>query len=634
MVAARAAALAVVTGAGISGADPAGLPLGNQLRNDVLRGCHAAARRVAGHLVSDADLDELLRSSWKLEVVIGRIAGTVGDIAIDCLRALDLVLPNEAHMLAAVHLAHGGLHVTLNFDEGIELAHDLLIGMRPLPSDTPAALVAALPAWRALLPSAPARCRVVASEQEFLAWRQDGCPPALLKVHGSLRTTSAGLQLVDPVVVDELELAQLSPPRRAALAAVARTSRVLVTGYAGEDIDVYAPLLDELDATAFSWVSVGFRVGSPVPGDVTARFGQLHQGVPDGLATTALRAHLGLSAEYPPWPELPVQGPGYSTRLASWAARLHVSTRPEDLAEAYAWMLADAGDYARAYRLLRYLVDEAPSRSGHQLAGRPRLRLLSRLADVEYDRNAPGDKPRARQRWLRVALAPAAGLPLRGYALLRLGETYRQVAFRGPVLLRPLALAAAAAAPTLALVVSGRGSRGAVTAARAYSALVGLGLRMLEVAPGVEYRWPRGGLILIARIVTGWGEQALRLGPGGNRQAFVLQQHAEINLLAAIYRGKPPTPHLVQKLSLLRDSYRNGGDLRGVANTTAALALAEVAAGNHRQAEQLLLDAEQAYADARPGQPPDPSGIALVTRRRHLLQRLAGASTRPARRSS
>jgi hypothetical protein len=56
-------------------------------------------------------------------------------------------------------------------------------------------------------------------------------------------------------------------------------------------------------------------------------------------------------------------------------------------------------------------------------------------------------------------------------------------------MLRPLALAAAAAGPTLALIVTGRGQRDAVTAVHAYSALVGVGLRILEVAPGVEHPW-------------------------------------------------------------------------------------------------------------------------------------------------
>jgi hypothetical protein len=580
--------------------------------------------RVADHLVTDADLDELLRSSWKLEVVVGRVAATVGDVAVDCLQALDLVLPNEAHLLAALHLAHGGLHVTLNFDEGTELAHGLLTGLRSQPSGTPAELVAALPAWQALLPTRPASCRVVVTEDEFLAWQQDGCPPALLKLHGSLRTTSTGVQLVAPVVIDELELAQLSSPRRAALAVLARTGRVLVTGYAGEDLDVYALLLDQLDSTDFTWASVGFRADSPVPGDVTARGGHLHEGVPGGLATTALRAHLGLPAGDPPWPEASAPGPDYATRLASWVARLQASTRPEDLTEAYAWMLADAGEYPRAYRLLRFLVDQAAGHDGRHAGRRAPLRLLNRLADVEYDRNAPGDKPRARQRWLRMALSPAAGVTLRGYAWLRVGETYRQAAFRGPVLFRPLALVAAAAGPALALIVTRRGRRDAASAARAYSALVGLGQRMLEVAPGVRYRWPLTTLVRLAAVVAGWGEQALRLGPGGNRQAFVRQQYAEVNLLAAIYRRQPPAPQIAQQLELLRDSYRNGGDLRGVANTTAALALAAFAAGDRRQAEQLLLDAEHAYADARPRQPPDPSGMALVARRRNLLRRLEG----------
>ncbi len=37
-------------------------------------------------------------------------------------------MPNEAQMLAALHLVLGGTHVTLNFDIGIELAYELLTG--------------------------------------------------------------------------------------------------------------------------------------------------------------------------------------------------------------------------------------------------------------------------------------------------------------------------------------------------------------------------------------------------------------------------------------------------------------------------------------------------------------------------
>jgi hypothetical protein len=633
-VAAASATFSIFSGAGISGSLPAGLPLGNRLRNDVLHLCHAAAQQVAGHLVAAADLDELLGSAWKLEVVIGRVRGTIGDAALDCLRALDLVLPNEAHLLAAVHLAHGGLHVSLNFDEGIELACDLLAGARPLPPGTAAELVAALPAWRALVPagSFPAAGVVtLASEDEFRAWDRDGRPAALLKLHGSLRTTPAGVRLVDPVVVDELELAQLSPPRRAALAALAQRRRVLVTGYAGEDIDVHAPLLDALAATAtrFTWSTVSMRPGSPVPGDVTARGGQLRLGRPGGLATMALRDRLGLPATEPPWPELPAPGPSYADRFAAWAARLRATSRPEDLAEAYAWMLADAGQYDRAYRLLRALASTRrhAGRPGGGRRGTPRLR--NRLADVEYDRNAPGDKPRARRRWLGVALTPHAGTSLRGYALVRIGETYRQAAFRGPLLLRPPALAAAALGPAVALMVSRWGRRDVIVAARAYSALAHLGLQVLEAAPSLWRRWAQPAASWLAGIAASWCARALLLGPGGNRQAFVSQQQAELTLLGAIYRRQPPPPTTALDLAGLRESYRNGGDLRGVANTTAALAVAALAAGDWQQAEQLLVAAEQAYAASRPGQAPDPAGVALVARRRRILRHLARHPTQP-----
>jgi hypothetical protein len=64
--------------------------------------------------------------------------GTLGEDALQCLLALRVEVPNEAHLLAALHLIRGGMHVTLNFDVGIELAYELLTGR--------AALLAAAPA--------------------------------------------------------------------------------------------------------------------------------------------------------------------------------------------------------------------------------------------------------------------------------------------------------------------------------------------------------------------------------------------------------------------------------------------------------------------------------------------------------
>jgi len=103
----------------------------------VLRVIHAAASQVASTDVSDRALAELVDSQRKPEVVLGRLWGTVGEDMLRCPLALRLNMPNEAHLLAALHLARGGMHVTLNFDVGIKLAHNLLTGRAELPPEAP-----------------------------------------------------------------------------------------------------------------------------------------------------------------------------------------------------------------------------------------------------------------------------------------------------------------------------------------------------------------------------------------------------------------------------------------------------------------------------------------------------------------
>src|SRR4051794_15457555 len=128
---------AAFTGAGISTAAPASLPAGNELRDRLLALMHEQAQRLAPDLTDAAQLAAFTASSRKLEVALGRLWGILGDDALDCLLCLHVAVPNEAHLLAALHLARGGLHVTVNFDRGIELAGDLLAGRAELPPDAP-----------------------------------------------------------------------------------------------------------------------------------------------------------------------------------------------------------------------------------------------------------------------------------------------------------------------------------------------------------------------------------------------------------------------------------------------------------------------------------------------------------------
>ena len=93
---------AVFSGAGISGEAPASLPRGFGLRDDLLQLMHTLAKESLGSLVTDEQLTELVASTRKLEVVLARLSGTAGIHAAECLLALQVEVPNEAHMLAAL----------------------------------------------------------------------------------------------------------------------------------------------------------------------------------------------------------------------------------------------------------------------------------------------------------------------------------------------------------------------------------------------------------------------------------------------------------------------------------------------------------------------------------------------------
>ena len=239
----RARRVVVFTGAGISGDAPSSLPRGFGLRDCLVEAMYAAAVRspAAAHLLTPAHREELLKSGRKLEVVLGRLWGTIGDDALGCLLSLAVDLPNRAHLLAALHLASGGTHLTMNLDVAIEVAYDLVTGRRQLPPNAPAVFYDALEEWRRLAPPGAAPLRVVAAREEFDAWAADGSPPALLKLHGSLSRDQTGL--IDVVVVDVEELGQLPPGRAAALARVAEADELVVTGYSGGDPDVHTPLI-------------------------------------------------------------------------------------------------------------------------------------------------------------------------------------------------------------------------------------------------------------------------------------------------------------------------------------------------------------------------------------------------------
>jgi hypothetical protein len=350
---------AVFSGAGISGEAPASLPRGFRLRDDLLRLMHAEARSSLETAVTDEQLAELLASGRKLEVVLARLSGATGAEAADCLLSLQLRVPNEAHLLAALHLAHGGIHVTLNFDVGIEVAYELLTGR--VASPLPKPYEAALAYWQTLAPSHAPGLRVVASHAEFDDWLAAGMPPALLKVHGSLSHDQK--HLVDVVVLDIDELGQLTRARRAAVDSLSSAKRLLVTGYSGADPDVYEPLLSAMQAPLSTWCCYSLPPRSPVPEDLRSRQIALLTGAPAGLAVTALRDLLDLPGA-PLWPQQQLAGPGYQERFDQWAHMVRARHCSAKLAIAWAWLLADGGDLDTAERMLGELAGREPTDTG------------------------------------------------------------------------------------------------------------------------------------------------------------------------------------------------------------------------------------------------------------------------------
>ncbi|TNH24943.1 hypothetical protein FHG89_23960 [Micromonospora orduensis] len=599
---------AVFTGAGISGDDPAALPRGFGLRDDVLATMHEAARRRLAGLVTDAQLEAVRAEAYKLEVVLGRLWGTVGPDALDCVFALRVSVPNEAHMLAGLHLLRGGTHVTVNFDVGIELAYDLICGRADLPADAPRDYHDALPAWRALAPSDPPALLSVSSHEEFAAWLRAGRPPALLKVHGGLDRQQS--TLADVVVVDIEELAQLTAERAAAVEGLGFADRLLITGYSGGDPDVYGPLLAAGARTSTTWCCLSLPAASTVPADARRHGIDLVQGVPDGLAVTALRGLLG-GVPPPVWPSVRLAGDGYRVRFARWRRRLRAAHPDELVAQSWAWLIADIGDLDAAEAMLSALPEDAPG-----------ARL--RHAEILYNRARGDDRVRA-GRMFRAVAAGAADAATRLHCLLRLGDIARGRAARDARGVRIVSdLVEAYARPAHVIVVTRNGRRQPEEAGDAYRALQQTSLRLLErlvlVAP--RPTWPV--VAILCRGAAVLGGRAARLARNGNRLALVRQHRGLLRALAALLGGRPGPVDVGNDMRALRATYRAADDLPGAAGCAVTLAVLAGADGDLSAARALIAEALGEYAAGRPDGRPLFAGEALVDVATRLIDRLDG----------
>ena len=598
--------MAVFSGAGISGEAPASLPRGFGLRDDLLRVMHGAAVESLPSVVTEHQLTELLGSARKLEVVLGRLSGFVGLDAARCLLSLRLELPNEAHMLAALLLARGAPHVTLNFDVGIELAYELLTGDR----DVPETYREPLDRWRERLPRAAPSLRVVASHDEFDRWVAEGRPPALLKIHGSLSADQD--RLVDVVVLDFDEIGQLTPGRRAAVDLLGSARELLITGYSGDDPDVYDPLLAAAGSagSAAAWRCYSLAPTSPVPADATTHGIELVTGAPGGLATTALRELLA-DPGLPAWPEVDLGGPGYRERFDAWAEDLRRNTPADRIATAWAWRLADGGDLDFAERMLAALTQRATA--GPDTLFRHAEILYTRARDDDRDRagrlfrqlTGDGTTPDAMLLSCRLRLADISrGRLTRGRGVDRLGDAVRAYG-------QPLAV----------LATTRLGRREQESAADAYRALQQTSLRILEaVARTAPSRtWPALGQL--CRAAAWPGRPAERLSRNGNRRGLVRQHRMLLAAYSCLLRGRRPPDGLVEQVRSLRNAYRSTDDLPGAGNLTVTLAVLAAAGDNPASTQPLLEEAAGYYGIGEPGRQPSASGRALFLSAGTIIQR-------------
>ena len=556
--------------------------------------------------MTDRQLSEVLSSTRKLEVVLARLSGTAGVETAKRLLALQLQLPNEAHLLAALHLLLGGTHVTLNFDVGVELAYDLLTGQGTA-ENVAEPYRSALDEWRDLVPSDAWKLRVVASHADFDDWVAAGKPPALLKAHGSLHRDQQ--HLIDVVALDIDEIGQLTPSRRVAIDHLASTRRLLITGYSGADPDVYEPLLAAAQGSSTEWYCYSLPHDSPVPKDLRSRSIPLTTGAPAGLAVTALREFLALSTS-PTWPAERLHCAGYRERFDQWAADFRANHSDDKIAVGWAWLMADGGDLDSAEGMLDNLVRRDTTDAS----------TIFRYAETLYTRARGGDRDRAESLYRGVARNREVDTGTRLMCRLRSADISRGRAVRGGVTLVPH-LARAFGQPLLVLLATKAGRQEQEAAADAYRGLQQTSLRVLERAAAVVPRrvWP--ALAQLCRGAGVLGRPVARLSQNGNRRGLTRQHGLLLAAYACLLAGRQPPPALRQETQSLRDTYRNADDLPASGNLAVTMAVLAAADGDLTEAEHLLDGAKHDYAAGRPDAKPIAAGEALLVAVGRLLQR-------------
>jgi aminodeoxyfutalosine deaminase len=550
--------VALFTGAGLSHAEPAGLPLATILQRRLAEACYVRARSFAPDLVDTEALDAVAAGRRNLLARIEVAAPGYGRSAMACLR---VALPNEAHLLAAVHLVLGGVHVTVNFDDGVETAYALLTRRSPLPSSAPLSYRRALQAWQRCIPEAAPALSVIAARHDFAAGAF-GRRPLLVKLHGSVRGDPAGAVLPSCTVTDDVDTTELGDRRNAALDVLTSEPFVVVTGYSGGDLASFNAVVDHLRRGRFAWIA------PVVPPHARAVLTAIDptQPVP-GRAADALRACLPIVL--PAWPSERGDLPVFDDVLARWSRRLPAPAA----AEAFAWALLDVDRPHAAVALLERLCVSAPSAGRHL-----------RLAEACSRRNGPDDRRSATGVFLAVATRyPATGG--RSHALSRWAECIAGVdvpTSRSRVWSTTsagLGSLAARAAGWLAKspgdTVLAMGARVSVRLSRVERRLplvVASGSPLLRVWSQIEAdRTSRLARRVLART---------RDEPAGGRRALLWRQAVELEAIVALLGGRSPPPGLDLRLRWLEHRYRHLGEQAALAQTAGTEALVQLVCGN------------------------------------------------------
>lgn len=273
------------------------------------------------------------------------------------LRAFEVRVPNEGHLLAAAHAQRGTVVLTLNIDNGIEQAHALLVGAAQLPAGTPPVLHERLQQWRRQVnPLEPLNVVTPAAAM-------DGPPdgPVLVRLRGSAEH-GWHPNLVPVAASSDRDAEVLADDQMAVLELASASGHLVIAGVSGADQDCRTALLQVLRPDSFTWTSAAL---SP---ELVACLQQISPDQPVlRPAVEGVRSALHGAAQLPAWPPVVAGLDGFAHRLQRW----HSNVDDHWAAWTYADLLDEVGLSHRATVLRDVLAERFSPPSGRLHRGLP-----------------------------------------------------------------------------------------------------------------------------------------------------------------------------------------------------------------------------------------------------------------------